>query len=406
MKRREFVKLTVAGAAALPFAGCDSTTPPDDPPRTIKSALFQITKIIEGPCPSSNHNNGIDALVKLMGLHSLMFYRSSSTGMNYGPAGLIARDDVVLVKVNAQWKYNGCTNCDLVQGLIQCILEHPDGFEGEVVVIDNGQGRGSLACDTSEAYGGNTDVYANAFDPSHSFLWVVDNFANPRVSAYLLDPIRANFIGADEHAVDGYRLFENVSYPCFTTAGGRRVELKEGIWNGASHSRNLKLINFPVLKHHDVGGSEFTGALKNMYGLVSMSDGQSGFRHFGGLGETCGKMMVSVHTPILNILDCTYVSHLSLDGYPPENSFWAAKLAASQDPVALDYWAAKNILYPIDSNQRHHPDFAGISAWLSAARATIIERGGLADASRGIVADEPTLTESEMLVASSSPSSG
>jgi uncharacterized protein (DUF362 family) len=407
MKRRDFVKLTVAGAAVLPFLGCENTaTPPDNPPATAKSTIFRITEIREDDCPDSNHHNGIDALIKVMGLHDLMFYRSSAKGDLWGPEGLIAADDVVLIKVNAQWKYRGCTNSDLVRGLIQVILEHPDGFQGEVVIVENGQGRGSFACDTSSAYGGNTEIHANADDESHSFLWVVSRFADPRVSAFLLDPVRGNFIGADEHSAAGYRRYENVSYPCFTTAGGRRVELKEGIWNGTSHGSNLKLINVPVLKHHDVGGSEITGALKHMYGLVSMSDGQSGFRHYGGLGETCGKMFVSVHTPVLNIMDAIWVSHADLGGYPEPATTRVNQLVASQDPVALDYWAAKNVLYPIDNNERHHPDFAGIGTWLSAARTTIIDRGGLAQKARGIVADEPTMKESEMTLYSAIPSGG
>jgi hypothetical protein len=339
----------------------------------------------------------VDTLIQLMGQNGLKLYRSSVPGAANGPSGLIAADDVVLIKVNAQWKYRGCTNSDVVRGLVQRLLDHPDGFRGEVVIVENGQGRGSLACDTSSAYGGNTEVHANAQNESHSFLWLVNTlFDDARVSAFLLDPVRGNFIGANDHAANGYRTFENVSYPCFTTAGGRRVELREGIWTGASFGTNLKLINVPVLKHHDVGGSEITGALKHMYGLVSMSDGQSGFRHYGGLGETCGKMMASVHTPVLNIMDAIWVSHSALGGYPASATFRADSLVASQDPVALDYWAAKHILYPYDSNDRHHPDYAGISAWLSAARTTIIDRGGLADSARGIVVDSPTLTESEM----------
>ncbi|MFO7496632.1 MAG: hypothetical protein R6X05_13490, partial [Desulfobacterales bacterium] len=91
----------------------------------------------------------------------------------------------------------------------------------------------------------------------------------PRVSAYLLDPVRAKFIGAGDHQTDGYRRFEDVSYPCFTTAGGRRIELREGVWTGSGHRQNLKLINVPVLKHHDKGGSEITASLKHMYGLLS-----------------------------------------------------------------------------------------------------------------------------------------
>ncbi|MGZ5469770.1 MAG: DUF362 domain-containing protein, partial [Candidatus Aminicenantales bacterium] len=328
----------------------------------------------------------------------LKFYRTSVPGPENGSNGLIAAGDVVLIKVNAQWKYRGCTNTDLVRGLVQRILEHPEGFHGEVVIVENGQGRGSLACDTSSSYGDGA-VHANAEDESHSFLWLVDShFRDPRVSAFLLDPVRGTFIGAGEHAADGYRVFENVSYPCFTTAGGRRVELREGIWNGTAHDANLKLINVPVLKHHDTGGSEFTGALKLMYGLVSMSDGQSSFRHYGGLGETCGKMMVSVHTPVLNIMDAIWVSHAAITGYPASATHRSDTIVASQDPVALDYWAAKNVLYPIDNNERHRPDFAGVDAWLTAARDVIAGRGGFAQESRGILVRTPTKTEAEMVL--------
>jgi hypothetical protein len=398
MKRRDFVKLTLAGAAALPLSRCDTTTAPDVPSDT-RNALFQVTQIPTNAITTGNRHAGVDTLLDVMGQNGLKFYRTSAPGSSNGANGLIAANDVVLIKVNAQWKYRGCTNSDLVRGVIQRILDHPDGFSGEVVIVENGQGRGSLACDTSSAYGGNADVHANAQNESHSFLWLVDSlFNDSRVSAFLLDPVRGNFIGAGEHVSNGYRTFENVSYPCFTTAGGRRVELREGIWNGTSHGANLKLINMPVLKHHDTGGSEITGAIKHMYGLVSMSDGQSNFRHYGGLGETCGKMLVSVRTPVLNIMDAIWVSHGALTGYPASATHRADTILASQDPVALDYWSAKYVLYPIDSNAQHHPDYAGINAWLTDARDTIVDRGGFVLTDQGILVRNPTKTESEMVL--------
>ncbi|MFO7734425.1 MAG: DUF362 domain-containing protein [Candidatus Aminicenantes bacterium] len=314
MKRREFVKWTLAGAAALPIIGCESVAPPDDPPpASALSPIFRVSQIADNAVTGGNHHLGVDALIRLMGENGLKFYRSALSGVNQGPQGLIAPDDVVLLKVNAQWKYRGCTNSDLVRGLVRRILDHPDVFRGEVVIFENGQSRGSLNCDTSASYGGDTGVHANAQDESHSFLWLVNSlFQDSRVSAFLLDPVRHTFISASDHAANGYRTFENVSYPCFTTAGGRRVELKEGIWNGTAYDSNLKLINIPVLKHHDTGGSEITGALKHVYGILSMADGQSGFRHYSGLGETCGKMFVSVHTPVLNIVDAIWVSRCSV----------------------------------------------------------------------------------------------
>jgi len=409
LSRRDFFRFLAGGAAGpvlAPFIAPSRLLGRSERPRPAAARTLNDLFLVQGipdlpfsdPARPNNHL-GLDSLLYLLADNGLKFYRSSRPGQLCGPSGLIAPDDVVLIKVNAQWKHRGATNSDLVRGLIQRVLDHPDGFTGEAVVIENGQGRGSLACDTSSSYGGDTGIHANANDPSHSFLYLVNTiFRDARVSAFLLDPIRRTFIGAGDHVQNGYRTYENVSYPCFTTAGGRRVELREGIWNGTAHSPGLKLINVPVLKHHDTGGSEFTASLKHFYGLVSMDDGQSGPRHYSGLGETAGKMAASVATPVLNIIDAIWVSHSSLTGWPAESTFRANQLVAGQDPVALDAWAAKNILYPIDGNSRHHPDFPGVNQWLVQARDTINARGGLFSLEKGILVDRVTRDESEMSI--------
>jgi hypothetical protein len=398
ISRRSFLKGTMAGL-------CFSTLHFLNVTRKVAanpvSPLFWVRNIPDQPFyggGNGNYHIGVDQLLRLIGKQGLKFYLSSVESELGGPTGMIGPNDVVLVKVNAQWKYRGCTNSDLIRGLIQRILDHPDGFSGEVVIFENGQGRGSLNCDTHSNYP-DESVHANANDVSHSFLYLVNTiFMDPRVSAYLLDPIRNNIIGSDDHLTEGYRIYENVSYPCFTTTGGNRVELREGLWNGSGHTQNLKLINVPVLKHHDTGGSEITASLKHCYGIVSMSDGQSGFRHYGGLGETCGKMVVSVRTPVLNIVDAIWVSHSSLAGYPADTTFRANQILASQDPVALDYWAAKYILYPISHSPRHLPTFSGIDLWLTNAQAVINDRGGLYDANSGILVTQVTKNEEGMLV--------
>jgi len=140
-----------------------------------------------------------------------------------------------------------------------------------------------------------------------------------------------------------------------------------------------------------------------MYGLVSMSDGQSDFRHYGGLGETCGKMMVTVQTPVLNIMDAIWVSQSALEGYPASATTRTNQLVASQDPVSLDYWAAKHILYPIDNNPNHSPSYPGIDAWVSSALSTINGRGGFSGSSRGILVKDVTKTESEMQLYETTP---
>ena len=243
-----------------------------------------------------------------------------------------------------------------------------------------------------------TGVHANAEDESHSFTYLVDTiFNDPRVSCYLLDPISGTIINSDNHITNGYRTYENVSYPCFTSRGGNRIELQDGIWNGSGYSQNLKLINVPVLKHHDMDGSEITASLKHFYGVLSMSDGQCGFRHYTGLGETCGKMVASVRTPVLNIIDAIWVSHGSLGGYPKATTTRINQIIASQDPVALDHWAAKYILYPINGNQRHHPSFPGILTWLNSAELTINGIRSLYDPGNGILIQNVTKDETKMV---------
>jgi len=393
--RRSFVKALAAGLSGMlagPFKSLMYGA------ALTKSPLYWIEQVPDFPFTDPRYPNrhvGVECLLDLMGQKGDKFYRSTASTNLSGPDGLISADDVVLIKVNAQWKYRGATNSDVVRGLIQRILDHPDGFTGEVVLFENGQGRGSLNCDTSSSYSGDASVHANALDESHSFTYLIQAiFNDPRVSGKLLDPVRQVFLSKTDHANDGFRIFENISYPCFTTDGGHRVELREGLWTGSGYSQNLKLINVPVLKTH--GGCEITASLKHFYGVVSMSDGRTGIRHYSKLGTTCGKMVVSVRTPVLNIIDAIWVSHLALKGYPAYTTFQARQLLASQDPVAADYWAAKYILYPIDHNPRHRPGAASVKTWLSQALDIINRRGGLYDPAAGIRVGKVTKGEAFM----------
>ena len=397
ISRRTFFKIIGGGvlfSLVHPFSRLVSAAEPQP-----TNKIFWVKRIPYQPFlgeDPTNYHAGVERLLQLMGENGLKFYCSSRKTILSGPRGMIQPDDVVLIKVNAQWKYRGCTNSDVIRGLIQRILDHPDGFNGEVVIFENGQGRGSLNCDTSEKYPGDTSVRANANNRHHSFLYLVNSlFRDPRVTSFLLDPIRDTFIDADDHVTDGYRKYENVSYPCFTTAGGKRVELREGIWQGSGYSQNLKLINVPVLKSHR--GSRITASLKHLYGVLSMTDGQITSRHYTGLGNTCGKMVVSVRTPVLNIIDAVWVSHASVTGFPADTTFRANQLLASQDPVALDYWAAKYVMYPIDNNPDHHPDLSDMSQWLSDAKKIINGRGGLLDPEAGIRVNRVTYDEARIL---------
>jgi len=217
LSRRAFVKTLSGGVLAT------TLTAPLSHMLNAQSAnsseIFDIHTIPDQPFLKTGRGNlhiGIESLLQLMGIQGLKFYRSASISNLSGPDGLIAPEDVVLIKVNAQWKYRGCTNSDLIRGLIQRVLDHPHGFSGEVIIFENGQGRGSLNCDTVGPYG-DSSVHANANDDRHTFLYLIDHiFADPRVSGFLLDPVMHSFIDQNDHQTDGFRMYGTVSYPCFT----------------------------------------------------------------------------------------------------------------------------------------------------------------------------------------------
>ena len=385
LSRRRFLQTAAAASAGWCASGAGWLRAWGDGERTL---VFKVAGI-----PAHDglaRHLGVERLLRLMAGRGLPFYQSAQAGPLSGPDGLIAADDVVLIKINCQWYARGMTNTDVIAGVISRVLEHPDGFSGEVVIVENGQGRGHFdgVVRPDSAYVNDTDILGtvcvNAEQPGVTTVnHLVDVvFAGSPVSAFRLDGIRGVFIGDGEHVTDGYRTLDalHLSYPCFTTAGGNRVELAQGVWTGAGHGANLKLINLPVLKHHDTGGTGVTGALKHCYGLVSMSDGFSSQRHYSEAGAQPGRFYTQVRPPDLNILDCIWVSHGHLRGYPPENTARVNMLLAGLDPVALDYHAAKHVLLPLGGPfaSSHDPDnTVFVHAHLEGACQAINDAGGI-----------------------------
>jgi hypothetical protein len=380
--RREFIKGVTATGALVSLSGLVGAK------RTFsygdKSRIFRVVE-----CPIHDgqlRHHGLDTLLSLLAGNGLKFYRTDDGHPWGGPAGIIDADDVVLIKVNCQWKCRGTTNTDLLRGLIYRVLQHPDGFQGEVVIFENGQGEGSFDGDP-DAWGHysrwpdiDDGICVNAEEEAVLTVdYLVDTvFKDHPVSSYLLDPIRAAFIPDSDHSTDGYRIVSDVSYPCFTSEGGHRIELREGIWNGSGHDTNLKFINVPVLKTH--GGTGITGVLKHSYGILSMADEHSGIRHYSQSGTQCGKMWSLVRPPDLNVLDCIWVSHESLAGYPPHKTHRSNILLGGIDPVALDYYASKHVLLPLGGSraQEHDPDsFPGLINHLAGAQDFINANGGV-----------------------------
>ena len=333
------------------------------------SDLFFIQKASR---EEGNMDLAVSSLIELMEVQGLYFYKSASRS-----SGLIGNNDVVILKVNGQWNYNGGTNTDLVKSVINALVGHPDNFTGEVVIADNGQGLGSM-----------NPAQSNSFSHDQSNAEVAAMFDLYNVSTFLWDPIRSRTVDDfdDGDFTDGYVRNSTwnsdteiyVSYPKFTTEYGTYISFKEGVWDNTTgfDSDRLKVINMPVLKSHFRYG--VTGCIKNYMGvpqgrIVSSVHPSIPHEHFSIAQGGMATLMVETRAPILNILDMIWINANPLESSSRRGPWgdydyttFTDIIGASQDPVALDYWASKNVLMPTamlnyDTYSSLDPDYEPLS---------------------------------------------
>jgi len=311
------------------------------------SNLFFIT---DASGPQGNMDSAISTLLSSMHSNGLDFFKTSTT-----PSGLIGANDVIIIKVNAQSAQRGSTNTDLIKSLVKAIVDHPDGFTGEVVIADNGQSSGALYYAES-----------NAYDHSQSMTDVAAVFPGYKVSSYSWFTIANNLVTeySNDNYQDGYVVNPTpdattgvkVSYPKFQTAYGTYISFKNGVWNpstGTYDSTRLKIINLPLFKSHYNYGA--TSCVKNYMGVGSQTlTGEHDSVGNGGMGT----QMVQTRFPTLNILDGIWVNANPFQpGEQPgssncgpfttyDSASYTNVIGASTDPVALEYWFAKHIAMP------------------------------------------------------------
>jgi uncharacterized protein (DUF362 family) len=342
------IVLLAAGIiASLPGAG-EYRGPVLSAPAEYRAQIFNVTECHIGP--TGDRFIGVDNLIALMGREGLKFYDSATESLASGPGGIIAAGDVVLVKINYQWSQRGGTNVDLLSGVIRRIVDHPDGFSGEIVVCENAQFASVSGFDrTQNNSQGRTrsphdvvvDFQALGFDISHYDWTAVRNISVGEYSA--------------GDMTDGYIVYSydpevqaRVSYPKFQSDYGTYISVRDGVWDPVGETYDpgrLKLINIPVLKSHGaVYGA--TVCVKNYMGLVTDALGTSSH---GGVGRgLLGTVLGEVGLADLNIIDAIFINADPNTG--PSTGYTGAtrrkELCACVDPVAGDMWAVKNILIP------------------------------------------------------------
>ena len=76
----------------------------------------------------------IDTLLLMMKTQGTYLHKTSAH-----PSAIVGSDDIVIIKGSFQWDFRNTTSTDRIKGLIWQILQHPDGFTGEILVGDNTQ---------------------------------------------------------------------------------------------------------------------------------------------------------------------------------------------------------------------------------------------------------------------------
>ena len=230
----------------------------------------------------------------------------------------VGTDDVVIIKVSAQWWNQGMTNVAAAKRVIEHVLERP-GFKGEVIVFENthftlpnGSGLARAWIHESErnvdvpgwtklgdlithfrdrrapvSFVGLVDAGPSALaddswhDPKHELGRYGGDGRGPILPGEIRDGYHWDF----EHT---FRLAKSwvdeaktpLTWPRFTSPHtGLVVDLKDGVLRREGNrlvpaDRKLTWINLTTANEH--GATGFTGACKSTMGVVDMSAGALG----------------------------------------------------------------------------------------------------------------------------------
>ena len=300
----------------------------------------------------------IDTLLLIMQSSDIYFHKNA-----FYPAGIVGSNDIVVLKGNFQWDNRNTTSTDRIKGVVWQILNHPDGFNGEIIICDNTQNLGT----------GINHNDNNSEDPEQSIIDVVNTFISKGYPVSYRDWLNVWDTVAQEYSAGDYNdgfVFESdskISYPKFTSPSGNyNISLKYGIWDSTSLTYNLDrlcIIDFPVLKAHSWAGA--TIAVKNWIGVLTTAYSDERFGgfnlmhdyYFFGPYALVAKVM-GITFPKLTIVDAEWTS---ASGPNNLNDIVHTKiLLASTDPCAVSWYSAKYILNPIAVDPYNtNPDLEG-----------------------------------------------
>lgn len=320
----------------------------------------------------------------------------------------IGKDDIVILKPNCQWWNQGRTNLAAMKGFIDLVLNIPE-FKGEIIIAENhhfmDESLPEGEKDNIRGWTHFSEINGDIDGVNHNINTLIDLYhkkGHLNVTKYHWrdgGPKRNLWGNAQNGGVvkspgegDGYLWSDldytfkgffglrkwkvKMSYPIFTSKySGITIDFKKGAFlrdgkGGGKYlpDRPIKFINFAVLNTHgeDTG---ITSAVKNYMGITDLSCGGWGLKPKGYVNvHACGGkyyeyakagplgyFIKTIRKADLNIVAAEWV------GWGSRTDITKAArmrtILASTDPIALDYYGTKYLVYPLSKNKDHHdPD--------------------------------------------------
>lgn len=301
----------------------------------------------------------------------------------------IGPDDVVVINPNGQWPNQGGSNCACCMGLIDLILNRPGGFNGEIILTECTQfqpdgywtATGS-GLDRNGPYNFN-DMITYYHNNGH------ENVSGVRIWRNEDDPTNWPIItGPDEgqgwvrpqwiSPVSSCEFY--LSYPIIESPySGKLIDLRNGVYDGTYEGQPpLKFIKMPNLNNHGTGAQQdyagVTSAVKSFLGISELEGacgggsyfkdghhnmhtfdyGECGDRAFA-MGESVGAWMKNCRKPDLFLTTAEWVGWGSRTS---DNATQTKTVGLCNDPVSLDYYMCKYVLWPTHIEQQYfNPEY-------------------------------------------------
>jgi len=320
----------------------------------------------------------------------------------------IEPNDIVILKPNAQWWNQGRTNLAAMKAFIDLVLNIP-GFKGEIIIAENHHYMDrSLPENEKDNIRGWThfsEINGDIDGANHNLNTMIEMYSTQGfknvTKKHWRDggPTRGTWGNAQNGGIvhspsegDGYvwsdidytftRLFGllkwkvKMTYPVFTSSySGITIDFRSGAFKrdgkgGGAYlpDTHVKFINFAALNTHgaDTG---ITSAIKNYMGIMDLSCGSWGLNPQGYVNvHQCGGKLYpfakagpighfirTIRKADLNIVTAEWVGWGSRTDTTKATRI--RTILASTDPIALDFYASKYLVYPLTQNMNYHdPD--------------------------------------------------